>query len=431
MENYMHSVTLDIKKCTGCTLCIKHCPTEAIRVRDGHAQINPNRCIDCGECIRICHHKAKKANYSKLNSIDNYKWKIALPAPSLYGQFDGLEDIDFVLQGLLDIGFDDVYEVAQAAELVSAYTRRYMKIDAIPKPAISSACPVITRLISLRFPSLAGNIIPMLPPMEIAAIEARKLAKKSHPELKDDDICVCFISPCPAKVSYVHNGFGKYKSNVDLVVSISDIYFKLIDVMRKDKAPKARSQSGMVGISWAESGGEATAIFNEKYLAADGIDNVINVLDKIETGEFPFVEFIELNACPGGCVGGVMAVENPFIAKARLQALRRYLPVTQNFINDKDGQKHIPDYYFFNELPKYFPINRLSDSMGESMRMLSQIQTIKDSLPGIDCGSCGAPTCRAFAEDVVRGQAVMEDCIIKFKPELQDYLKNRLSDNDS
>ena len=424
MDNYQHSVVLDAKKCTGCTLCVKHCPTEAIRIRGGHAVINAKRCIDCGECIRICPHKAKKASYSKLDAMDRFKWKIALPAPTVYGQFDGLEDVDYVLQGLLDIGFDGVYEVAKAAELVSAYTRRYLGIEGIPHPVISSACPVIIRLISLRFPSLIGNISPMLPPMEIAAAQARERAKAAHPELKDEDIGVCFISPCPAKVSYVNNGFGSHKSAVDVVVSIKDVYFKLIDVMRRHKTPHSLSQAGMIGISWAESGGESSAIFNDRYLAADGIENVIRVLDKIETGGFPSLEFIELNACPGGCVGGVMAVENPFIAKARLQTLRRYLPVSQNFVAEADA-KAIPGSFFFNDMPTYHPISKLSDNMGESMRMLSEIQALRDSLPGIDCGSCGAPNCRAFAEDVVKGEADPRDCIIRFKAEIQDYIKSK------
>lgn len=126
--------------------------------------INPDRCIDCGECIRVCPNKAKKAIYRKFESITGYKWKIALPAPTLYGQFENLEDIDYVLQGLLDLGFDDVYEVSRAAELVSAYTRRYLKRTDIKKPVISSACPVVVRLISLRFPSLCDKIMPILPP---------------------------------------------------------------------------------------------------------------------------------------------------------------------------------------------------------------------------------------------------------------------------
>ena len=192
--SYNHSVYLEKSKCKGCTNCLKHCPNEAIRIRDGHAVIDASRCIDCGECIRICPYHAKKAVCDKLSCMDGYKWKIALPAPSLYGQFDNLDDIDIVLQGLLNYGFDDVYEVAKAAELVSGYTRKYLKKEGIKKPVISSACPAITRLISLRFPLLCENLMPILPPIEIAAMEARRIALENHPELSSSDIGICFIS---------------------------------------------------------------------------------------------------------------------------------------------------------------------------------------------------------------------------------------------
>ena len=412
MNTYEHSVSLDVSRCTGCTMCLKRCPTEAIRIKDGHAIINPDRCIDCGVCIRYCPNNAKKATYSKLDAVMKYKWKVALPAPTLYGQFEELEDIDYVLQGLLDIGFDDVVEVSQAAELVSAYTRLYLKNESVIKPVISSACPVVLRLISLRYPMLKEHIMQMLPPMEIAARMARDKAKREHPELTDDDICICFISPCPAKVSYVKNGFGEYKSGVDEVLSISDIYFNLINVMRRERTPIPFSRSGMIGIGWATSGGESSAIFNDKYLAADGIENVNRVLDQLENGNISTLEFIELNACPGGCVGGVMALENPFVAKARLQTLRRYLPVSQTYLSD-DEKEYIPEYYFFENMPTYRPIQRLSENFAESLRMMSDIQKLRDVLPGIDCGACGAPTCRAFAEDVIRGNIGRDSCPVE------------------
>lgn len=412
MNTYEHSVYLDTSKCNGCTSCLKHCPTQAIRIRDNHAVINQERCIDCGECIRVCPNSAKKAKCNKLEVMDKYKWKIALPAPTLYGQFDNLDDVDYVLDGLLKLGFDDVFEVSAAAELVSAYTRVYLKEAKIKKPAISSACPVVMRLIALRFPSLKENIIPMLPPMEVAAKIARERAKEQHPELSPEEIGVCFISPCPAKMSYVRNGFADYKSQVDAVISIKDIYFQLISKMKYGDDIKSLSNSGIIGIGWASSGGEATALFNEKYLAADGIDNCIEVLDQIENGNIPPLEFVELNACTGGCVGGVLTIQNPFIAKARLQGLRRYLPISQNFIS-KEEEKSLPEDVFFKEFPVYKPISRLSDSMAESMRMMAEIQKIKKELPGIDCGSCGAPNCRSFAEDVVKKQASLEECLIR------------------
>ena len=87
MESYQHSVALDREKCKGCTNCLKRCPTEAIRVRGGRAHIIDERCIDCGECIRVCYYHAKFAQTDPLSSLDQFKYKIALPAPSLYGQF--------------------------------------------------------------------------------------------------------------------------------------------------------------------------------------------------------------------------------------------------------------------------------------------------------------------------------------------------------
>ncbi|MBQ6022809.1 MAG: 4Fe-4S binding protein [Clostridia bacterium] len=410
MNSYRHSVVLDEEKCTGCTTCIRRCPTEAIRILNGKANIDTERCIDCGECIRVCPHKAKKAKCSRFEHYMHYKWKVALPAPALFGQFNGLEDVDEVLEGLKRIGFDDIFEVAKAAEMVTAYTRTYLKTDHIKKPVISSACPVIGRLIALRFPYLKDNLLPIMPPMEIAAVEARKKAQREHPELKPEEIGIFFLSPCAAKVSYVRNGYGGFKSNVDVVISLSDIYFLLISAMKRGNVPTVNSESGMIGIGWASSGGEATALLNDSYLSADGIENCIQVLESIENGNIPQLEFVELNACIGGCVGGVMTIENPFIAKTRLQTVRRYLPVSRNFLSGDDA--YVPPEYTVDGLPEYKPITRLSDSMGQSMRMMAQIQQIKQTLPGIDCGACGSPTCRAFAEDVVRGLASDGRCCV-------------------
>ena len=101
-----------------------------------------------------------------------------------------------------------------------------------------------------------------------------------------------------------------------------------------------------------------------------------------------------------------------------MQSLRRYLPVSQNFLSPEE-EKYIPENYFFNELPEYNPISRLSDNMAESMRMMADIQQLREELPGIDCGSCGAPNCRAFAEDIVRGYFTENACIHKMRDQIK------------
>jgi len=421
MQNYKHSVSLDVSKCKGCTACLKRCPTEAIRIRDGKAMINSARCIDCGECIRICSNRAKRALRDSIDEMKDFKITVALPAPALYGQFDNMTSADYIIDGLYKMGFDYVFEVACAAEMVSAYTRLYLNRPGIKKPVISSACPVITRMIGMNYPFLADQLMPILPPIEVAAKLARDRAMSDHPELDSSEIGIFFISPCPGKVSYVKNGFAGDKNNVDRVLSIRDVYFKLIDIMHQDKYPEKGSDSGMIGIGWAATGGESSAVFNERYLAADGIENCIRVLEQIDNEDFTDLDFIELNACSGGCVGGTMTVANAYIAQARLQSLKRYLPVSPNRPTDSE----IPHQFFTDEAFEYDSGFTLSSDRNEAMRMMNDIENITASLPGIDCGSCGAPTCMAFAEDIVRGQTNIDECTIIMRELFHEVLDQR------
>jgi len=412
MSVYNHSVSLDIEKCKGCTACLKRCPTESIRIHDGHAVINPISCIDCGECIKVCPSKAKKATHDSLSVLDDYKYTVALPAPSFYGQFDNLDNIGYILKGLRDLGFDDVFEVACAAELVSAYTRKYIERKDIQKPVISAACPAITRIISTNYPDLCKNIMPILPPIDIAAMLAREKARREHPELRDEDIGIIFISPCPAKVSYVKNNFAGERNYISATVSVRDVYFAILEIMNKYKEePLEVTESGMIGIGWASTGGESTAILNHRYLAADGIENCIRVLDSIDSADITQLDFVELNACNGGCVGGAMTVANPYIAQARLQELRRYLPVSPN----RPASDWIPDKYFQEKLVEYNPYTALSTDRKTALRMMQDIEELMHKLPGLDCGSCGAPTCMAFAEDLVKKETCAEECTVLLK----------------
>ena len=423
MENatYSHSVSLNPDKCVGCTNCLRRCPTEAIRIRNGKAQIDPSRCIDCGECIRICTHKAKKAVYDHFEALDRFKWKIALPAPSLYGQFNNLSDLDYLIEGLFKMGFDDVYEVSSAAEIVTTYTRRYLTGPHV-KPVISSACPAVVRLIRLRYPELCDHLLPIRSPMEIAAIEAKKKAMREHPDLKKEEIGVAFISPCPAKISFVKNQPEDDRTEVDVVLAVSEIYFQLLSAMNAEDTPGHSSESGMIGVGWASAGGESTALFNDKYLAADGIENVIKVLDHLEDESLSELEFIELNACNGGCTGGVLSVENPYIANARLSGLRRTLPIAGSVIRGIDHEPALPGEYIPQPFT-YLPAKPLGATMQESLEKMGKIERIFARLPDHDCGSCGSPTCRSFAEDVVKGETTEDECIVNMRNLIEDLAK--------
>lgn len=189
-----HSVVLDRNRCRGCTTCIKNCPTEAIRVRRGKAMILADRCIDCGRCIQVCPHHAIKAVCDDLSRLREFRYCVAVPEPVLYGQFRHMWDIDLVLNGLLKIGFHQVFESARASELLADYTARRGDWTSRPMPVISSHCPTILRLIRIRFPRLIEQIDPLILPMELAATLARQEAVE-RTGLKPEEIGVFSIVP--------------------------------------------------------------------------------------------------------------------------------------------------------------------------------------------------------------------------------------------
>lgn len=411
---YFHSVTLDKELCMGCTNCIKRCPTEAIRVREGKAKIIDERCIDCGECIRICPQHAKMAITDKLASIKKYKYPIALPAPTLYGQFGSPVTINHIIAGLLELGFYKVWEVACGAELVSQAVKNFLQHNFFPKPAISSACPAVLRLIQVKFPELINQIIPFKSPMETAASIVRsEMEKEGYPT---DEVGVFFISPCAAKVTAVKNPLGMQGSCVDGVIGISEIFGSLRSITENIKEVPNFQKSTSAGISWAVSGGESCLMPGVRHLAVDGIVNVSKVLEEVVMGKLKDVDFIEGLACVGGCVGGPLTVVNPFMAKARIKSLveskKEELPELTEHPDWKD--------LMWLEEVKPLGVLRLDDDITAAMQKMEAMENIQKDLPGLDCGSCGAPTCRALAEDIVREQADEVDCVFKLREKVTE-----------
>lgn len=406
MSTFTHSVYLDADKCKGCINCIKRCPTGAIRVRGGKAHIIKEFCIDCGECVRVCPHHAKRTRYDSLSCLSEYQYKVALPAPSFYAQFNNVNDTGIILKALLKLGFDDVFEVAAAAEMVSELSRAYIAAHPEGRPYISTACPSIVRLIRVRFPGLIDRMLPIITPADLAASIAVKEAMRKT-GLARKDIGIFFISPCPAKVTAVEDPLGIEKSEIDRVLAVKKVYTAILPLMdHADAGDTELKRAGRIGISWGLTGGEVGGLLTDSYIAADGIENVINVLEDLEDSKIHDLDFLELNACTGGCVGGVLQVENPYVAKTKLTLLRKYMPIAGSHL---DGT--VPEDAYWTHEVEFEPVFRLGANTRESMEMMRKIDEITELLPGLDCGSCGAPSCRALAEDVVRGVANERDCI--------------------
>ena len=405
-----HSVCLEEDSCKGCTTCMRHCPTQAIRVQNGKAKIIKERCIDCGECVRRCPYRAKKVQSDSLDVLKNYEYTIALVPPAFCGQFSKATDIDVILTGIKKIGFDSVFEVARGAEVITAKTKEIINTSSRPKPVISSACPAVVRLIAVRFPSLVDNIIPLTSPMEAAAQMARKEAIEKT-GLDNDKIGVFFITPCPAKVTAIKQPLALSRSDVSGVIPVKDIYIRLAQTLKNIEKVEKLSYAGREGVNWALSGGEASALGIKNYIAVDGIHNVVRILEQLEDDKLIDVEFIEALACVSGCTGGPLNVENEFVANSKIRNITEKMPSRENGCDDIN--------LFWERKVGYKPISPLSEDMAEAMRKMKLLEEIYEKLPQLDCGSCGSPSCRDFAEDIVRGKANERDCIFRLREKIE------------
>lgn len=441
----LHSVTLKRDLCVGCTNCIKGCPTEAIRVRDGKAVIDEVRCIDCGQCIRICPHHAKRAvtdPFPDLASPHKDHPCVALIPPSLYAQFGPPATRAMIIRAMYSLGFDYVYEVALGAAASSARTKEILDekrelIKTLPDeevssifPLISSACPVVVRLIQMKYKGLISHLVPLDAPMEITARFARAdVAAKAG--LPPSDIRIYFMSPCPSKRSATLNPLGHEKSEVDYVLAINEVYPLLLNMLEKSlslapgeiRQPTLHSLADSTGVQWASAGGEAGTLGTEKYMAVDGIHNVISILEEIENEQLPDIEFVEPSCCFGGCIGGPLVVANPFSARARM---RGFVRATQEereekpelFMSTGNMEPHLWDVPLSENNSM-----RLDENIETALGKYDQMEQILATLPGLDCGACGAPTCAALAEDIVQGNALETDCIIKLKEHIRRVAK--------
>lgn len=409
MSIFLHSVTLEKDYCNGCTNCLDRCPTQAIRIRAGKAEIIAERCIDCGACIKACPYHAKGARSDTLDMLNQFKFNVALPAISLYGQF-GLEvDMNKVLNGFYELGFDYVFDVGIAAELLTDYQYRKLKSPETVKPMISTYCPAVIRLIQIRYPSLIENIINLEAPLEVAGRIARqKITEMTG--LKYEDIGVFYITQCPATITSIRNPIGIEKSCINGAISIESIYTKILRMYDDIPIRSNIQKCGGRGIGWGMVGGQSYAMGIDNYLAVDGIDEVVRVLDQFELGKLNDIDFFEGYACVTGCVGGPLNAENPFIAKTRVR--KRSNKEGQDF--NLDEYRKLPEEMLeWNVDIEPFPVMKLDKDFKKALQKMAKIEELLQILPGIDCGACGSPTCRALAEDIVMGRMTLDGCVVQ------------------
>jgi len=412
------SVRLDPRRCVGCAACMRVCPTEAIRIRKGKAIIKPQLCIDCGECVRVCEHKAGIVLSDPISAIQRFEYRIAVPEASLYGQFIPAVLPNDILAGILDLGFHEVFEAALATERASLLLREYMDRYHGPKPLMTSFCPVVLRLIQLRFPDLADLVVPIDSTLELA-VKKLKEARSKQKGIPVEKIGAFYLAGCPARITTIHHPYTGAKTHLDGAISVGEIYKDLMFAIRKrqraGQKPTQLHGSSALGMRWGTLWGEVEALGLENAIAVSDMKHLVRIMEEIDNHTLTDIEFVECRACYAGCAGGPLMVDNPYRGRSKIQRLCRMFPELSKTEETWARENFERFGSHFDRRMKPLSLEGLDPDPSKAIEKMAQKSKILESLPGIDCGSCGAPNCKALADDIVRGEATIMYCIFKLR----------------
>jgi iron only hydrogenase large subunit-like protein len=321
---------------------------------------------------------------------------------------DSEENIHFH-QTLYDFGFDEVYDLSKITHRLADKINEMLNHD-LNQPFILTQCPSIIRLVRLKYPSLVNQLLPFDFPFEIGA----KLARKKYAEkyrINPNEIGIHYISECLSNYTAIKDPLGKESSEIDHVFLFQDIFKSLVNHYSVTGEVTHQLLASNKGILFAKSGALPKTTAIKEYIAVDGINHVSDILEKVYLDTLPKVKCIEAYSCVGGCVGGTFTFENPFVAKWRVNHYSNAIDqdASIDYAMEDEGWSDSSDWYFSRPIEIELGFKM---ALKDSIKKMNRIQLLLETLPNIDCCACGSPTCRALAEDILKGEKSIEDCVV-------------------
>lgn len=410
---FHHSLHVIEEKCKGCTHCMKRCPTKAIRISGGKARIFSDLCIDCGQCMAVCPNDAIEIEQDSFEQLNAYTYRIGIVPAVFFAQFPDTFTEEQICSALYESGFTHLYLSETGIDILHKLGAPELQHNL---PLISNFCPSVQRLVQIRFPLLLENMSRVRPPAQMVALFA-----KAELESQCDSIGIFYLTPCAAKIAQIKTKGSEDNSLFQGVINFNTAYNKVRTFLEKHKhqqdlgipkelsfpiVTRKASQWSMVKGQSSTQGGRS--------LSVDEVHNVIEFLDQLEQEDEVNLEFLELDACAEGCPGGILTVRNRFLASERLRHWSQTLPkeLPPSLIKRITDQSDFLAKNLYLEAPLPKGAMKLDQDIGKALYKLEKVRQILAVLPGIDCGLCGSPTCRALAEDIAQKEASIRQCVV-------------------
>lgn len=420
MSTFHHAIHIVEPTCKGCTHCMKRCPTGAIRIAKGKARIDADLCIDCGQCMGVCPNQAIAVEEDALDQLQGFTYRIAIVPATFYAQFDDQISVDQVNAALQELGFTHLYLAETGIDILDILEAHDVSASL---PRISNFCPSVQRLIQIRFPLLVENLGTLRSPAQVTAM----FALSEHKTLGSRP-GIFYFTPCAAKIAQFRTEGSEENNLFDGIINFNTAYnlvrtylTKHKDELAEVKVPFTFPTCTRKALGWSLVKGQSSHGIG-RCLAVDEMHNVIEFLEILEDADESNLQFLELDACAEGCVGGVLTIRNRFLATERLKHWSNSLPKQ---LSQDLYERILLHQQAFKDNLMLAPVEPLSvmsldTDHTKALQKLQKAKRILAALPGIDCGLCGSPTCKALAEDIAKSQASIRQCaVLKMRSEKQ------------
>ncbi len=404
-------------KCRVCYTCVRECPVKAIKIIKSQAEVINERCIGCGNCVKVCSQGAKYSlrSVDEVNALLKSEKKIAACiAPSFPAEFTEIPDHRLLVGMIRELGFDYVVEVSFGADMVAKEYEKKIRNNS-GQGQISSDCPAIVYFIRHYHPDLVGNLSPIASPM----LAMTRIMKKKY----GDDLQVVFIGPCFAKKAE--------SEEVDEVLTFRELreMFQQNNISWENSKPTEfdppASGKGAIfpvsrGLYFTANSTEA--IPEEQVVVAEGRVNFKEAVREYEEG-FIRNKHLMLLCCDGCIMGpGTSPGGKRF---ARSAAVGEYVTKKLASMDKKQWEEEVAEFSNLDYSQDFSPEDRRFEIPSED-KILEALHAMGKFKPEdhLNCGTCGYDTCVEHAIAIVKNLAETEMCLPYTIEKLHDSIKN-------
>lgn len=391
---------IDPEMCRSCLKCMQECPVFAIGFAENEVYIDPERCIACGTCLKSCCHKAIKGP----NQVEVVKSLLAAGRKVIFSidpacraflpEHASLEQLAAAVQKL------GIWEAADSAEAAAAVASEYARLlrEKEGEILILSACPVVQSLVERHYPELHAALAPVASPM----IAHGRMLKRDF-----TSAAVVYVTTCPAGREEAVD--VRHSTEINGVLTI----WQLLDWLEAEhvnisacEGEPLLSDGGGIGTLRGVSGGMQACIshflpqHNYRRITVDGLDRCMAMLEELRQGMLSHC-IVELNACPGGCIGGA-GIKARSLTAAQMTLERCVEAEGETPYFDTHGIA-LANPAIAKPVPEYAPTEQ------EIQTMLFHIG-VGNPRQQQNCGACGYDSCRARAEAILQHRENVSIC---------------------